>query len=297
MSQQSIPYEPSAETLPALPGMPDSIGVQKLNHVDSAEVLAFLAVRPLHTVIMTGFIRDNGLISPLNRGAFYAYRNQLNELEGVALIGHATLFEARSEAAVIALALAARCCPDIHMLVGERGRMKLFWRHYGEGKPSPRLVYHELLYDLCQLADAQAVEGLRQATLDDLELLLPVYAAMTFNVSGRNPHRMDPAGFRQRWARRVEQGRVWAWVEQDEILFTACVASDSHAVTYLEGIHVNYKYRGKGYGLRCIVQLSQHLLTRASTVCGFVDKQNKPARSLYEKAGYEMRAHYQIMYL
>jgi GNAT superfamily N-acetyltransferase len=277
--------------------MTDYVGVQKLNDTDSAEALAFLAARPLHTVSLAGFIRDNGLISPFNRGSFYAYRNELNELEGVALIGHATLFEARSEAAVKALALAARCCPHVHMLVGEQRRMKLFWRHYGEGKPSPRLVYHELLYGLHQLADAEAVEGLRLATTLDVELLLPVYAAMAFNVSGKNPYRMDPAGFRQRWARRIEQGRAWVWVEGEEILFTACVASDIQAVAYLEGVHVNYKHRGKGYGLRCITQLSRNLLTHAGTVCGFVDKQNKPARSLYEKAGYKIRAHYQKIYL
>ena len=33
-----------------------------------AEALAFLAAEPLHNVYMSGFIRDNGLVSPLNRG-------------------------------------------------------------------------------------------------------------------------------------------------------------------------------------------------------------------------------------
>ena len=58
-----------------------------------AEVLAFLADRPLHTVSLTGLIEDNGLVSPLNRGAFYGCRNRQGQLEGVALIGHATLME------------------------------------------------------------------------------------------------------------------------------------------------------------------------------------------------------------
>jgi ribosomal protein S18 acetylase RimI-like enzyme len=297
MSQQPITYEASEQTLPSLTGIADAARVQQLDGANPAEVLDFLAVRPLQTVIMRGFIRDNGLSSPLNRGAFYAYRNELNELEGVALFGHVTMFEARSEAAIIALALAARCYPRIRVVVGEQGWIELFWRHYGEGKPSPRLVYHELLYDLRQIADAQAVEDLRPAALPDLELLLSVYAAMTFEVNGIDMLKRDPIGFRQRWEYRIGQGRVWVWMQDGELLFSASVAADTPTGAYIEGVHVNGKYRGKGYGLRCMVQLSRNLLTGASTICGFVDEQNKPARALYEKAGYEPRSHYQKFYL
>jgi hypothetical protein len=40
----------------------------RFTHEFEAEVLDFLSERPLHTVAMTGFIRDNGLVSELNRG-------------------------------------------------------------------------------------------------------------------------------------------------------------------------------------------------------------------------------------
>jgi hypothetical protein len=80
-----------------------SVSIQKLSAEDQHEVLAFLAERPLHTIFMTGFIRDNGLVSPLNRGTFYACRNEEGHLEGVSLIGHATLIETRSSRALEAL--------------------------------------------------------------------------------------------------------------------------------------------------------------------------------------------------
>src|SRR5689334_2357107 len=60
---------------------------------DKTEALTFLATRPVHTVALRGFIRDNGLESSRNRGKFYGYRNCEGQLEGVALIGHATLVE------------------------------------------------------------------------------------------------------------------------------------------------------------------------------------------------------------
>src|SRR5688572_12703438 len=76
-----------------------------LTENDRQEVMDFLKIRPVHTVVMTSFIRDNGFENPNNRGAFYGYRNFAGEFEGVALIGHTTLVEARSEDALIALAL------------------------------------------------------------------------------------------------------------------------------------------------------------------------------------------------
>ncbi|HXG67243.1 MAG TPA: hypothetical protein VNO70_19225, partial [Blastocatellia bacterium] len=69
-----------------------------------AEIIAFLAECPADTFGLAGFIRNNGLVSPHNRGEFYACRDEEGELEGVALIGHSTLFAARSEAAIATFA-------------------------------------------------------------------------------------------------------------------------------------------------------------------------------------------------
>ena len=74
------------------------VTVEAVTEAECAEVLAFLAERPTHTVVMAGFIRDHGLISPLNRGTFYACRNRAGRIEGVALVGHATLLETRTTA-------------------------------------------------------------------------------------------------------------------------------------------------------------------------------------------------------
>ena len=90
-----------------------------LTNKSKTEVPNFLAERPLHTVAMTGFIRDNELVSPANRGAFYGVRNDEGKLEGVALIGHATLMETRTQRAVHAFAEVAQKCSATHMILGE----------------------------------------------------------------------------------------------------------------------------------------------------------------------------------
>src|SRR5688500_475042 len=83
-----------------IPAVSDRVTVHPLTDEHKAEVLDFLSARPLHTVFLAGFIRDNGLVSLLNRGTFYAARGREGRLEGVALIGHATLIEARTDAAL-----------------------------------------------------------------------------------------------------------------------------------------------------------------------------------------------------
>src|ERR1700730_6435815 len=66
--------------------------VEELGREHEAEVLDFLAANPIHTVLMASLVRDNGLISPDNRGSFYACRDRQGRLEGVALIGQVTVF-------------------------------------------------------------------------------------------------------------------------------------------------------------------------------------------------------------
>src|SRR5438552_9482731 len=73
--------------------------VSELGETETNEVLAFLSERPIHTVCMVGMIRDNGLTSEHNRGTFYGCRNSEGRLEGVALIGHATLIDTRTRGA------------------------------------------------------------------------------------------------------------------------------------------------------------------------------------------------------
>ncbi|PYS73322.1 MAG: hypothetical protein DMF73_06170 [Acidobacteria bacterium] len=53
------------------PTIGDPGQVQPLLGENEAEVLDFLSAHPLLTFVMTGWIRDNGLVSQLNRGTFH----------------------------------------------------------------------------------------------------------------------------------------------------------------------------------------------------------------------------------
>lgn len=277
----------------------NSLAVQELTHEHEAEVLNFLAMRPLHTVAMVSLIRDNGLINPLNRGTFYAcYDRVTGDLEGVALIGHATLIETRTEAGLEAFAPIARNCQRTHVIMGEREKLESFWFHYAEDEQAPRLLCREMLFEQRFPAEVhECVPGLRRATLDDLHLVAPVQAAMAFEESGVNPLEKDPEGFRARCARRIEQGRSWVWVEEGRLIFRVDIIAETSEVAYLEGVYVNPQERGKGYGLRCMAQLSQTLLARLNSLCLLVSEQNQEVADFYRKAGYKLRSYYDTIYM
>ena len=272
--------------------------VEELTNANTAEVIDFLNRRPIHTVTMLGFIRDNGIQSKLNRGKFYSCRNRDGRLEGVALIGHATLMETTTDRALDALADVAKRCNNAHMIMGESERIECFWRQYESGGQEMRLACREFLFELQGSECApEEVDGFRLATLDDLELVMPVQAQMAFEESGVNPMERDPEGFRARCSRRIQQGRTWVVIENGTLMFKADLISETDDVAYLEGVWVNPERRRSKFGLRCMSQLADLLFKNKMSICLLVNERNTGAHNFYRKAGYEFRSIYDTIFL
>ena len=271
--------------------------IGELSAADEPEVFEFLSARRIHTVFMASMIRDNGLVSPHNRGSFYSCRDRYGRLEGVALLGHATVIEARSENSLASFARLARNCLNAHLIRGEQESISSFWKHYANSGQKPRLTCRELLFEQKTAATSEGASDLQPATLNDLDKVMAVNAAMAFHEAGTSPLQNDPGGFRARTARRIEQGRVWVWNQDDRLIFKADVVAETPQVTYLEGVHIHAEERRKGYGLRCLTNLSAMLLERTESICLTVNEKNKSAMKFYEKAGYEFHSHYETIYL
>lgn len=272
--------------------------ISELNQSHEAEVFEFLAARPIHTVFMSSLIRDNGLVSPHNRGSFYACRDRYGLLEGVALVGHATVIEARTENSLARFARLAGNCLNAHLIRGEQETIDNFWKHYASSRQEPRLICREMLFEQrAPVPPTESVDDLRPATLNDLNKVVAVNATMAFDEGGSSPLQKDPGGFRNRTARRIQQGRVWIWIQDHRLIFKADVVGDTPEVTYLEGVHVHVEERRRGYGLRCLTSLSSILLGRSESICLTINEQNKKALNFYEKAGYRFHSHYETIYL
>ncbi len=271
--------------------------VHSLVNSHKNEVLNFLAARPRHTFIMTSWIRDNGLVSDFNRGRFYGCRDAEGRLQGVALIGHITLFETEMDPALAAFASLTHGCPTAHTVLGEENQVSQFLNYYARGGQAPRMVCRDLLFEKRAASYVETVPSLRPATIKDLDLIVPAHAQTALEESGINPLEADPEGFRQRCARRVEQRRVWVSIEQERLKFKADIVSNTPEVVYIEGVYVSSEHRGNGYGARCMTQLTNSLLSRTKSVCLLVSQTNSAAQACYRKAGYKLRETYDTLYL
>ncbi len=276
----------------------ESVQVERLANSDEAEVLEFLSHRPIHTVAMMSMIRDNGIVSSLNRGTFYGCRDLKGQLEGVALVGHATLMETVSDRALAALAQVARECPNTHMIMGEKERIADFWGHYADTGRKHRLACREWLFELTLPVTArQPVAGLRPATVAELELVMPIQAELAYAESGINPMQVDADGFRKRCLRRIEQGRTWVVVENNLLVFKADVISKTPEVIYLEGIWLREDRRNQNLGTRLMSELMRRLLENTKSVCLLVNEANEWAQHFYRKCGFNFRATYETIFL
>jgi uncharacterized protein len=272
--------------------------VQRLTEAHKTEALDFLAGRPIYSVCMASYIRDNGVISAHNRGAFYGYRNARGRLIGVALIGHATLIETKSDDALRAFARVKQAYRTTHFIRGEQKMIERFWTYYAQFGHRPRLVCRELLFELTSAREfAVDAPTLQSATLDDLEEIAAINASIIVDERGVNPLQTDPTGFRERLARRIKQGRFWLVKENGHIVFKADVFAETPEMAYLEGIYVHAQARGRGLGLRCLTQLGTVLLTRSRATCLLMNEKHQDLARFYRRAGYEFRGFFDTIYL
>ena len=265
--------------------------VQELTETEKPEVLSFLTIRPVHTVIMRSFIQDNGLASELNRGRFYGYRNRAGELEGVALIGHTTLVEAHTEEALRALALTAgRSDAKIHFMMSDGDSIEAFWKDFAGADAQPRLVCLELLFEIKHpVLVREPVPGMRPAKPEELLPVAEAHAEVALAESGVDPLVRDREGFLQRVRRRIEQERVWVVFDGEELVFKADIVAETPEVMYLEGIYVNSNRRGQGLGTACLSQLSRTLLEKVKHVSLLSNVDFHQAHRAYLKAGFKSR--------
>jgi ribosomal protein S18 acetylase RimI-like enzyme len=289
----------AAPTAPYLPIQSFSAGARKLtDDDDSNEVLQFLAQRLPDTVVMSGLIRDHGFVNDRNRGTFHSYRDAAGRLRGVALIGHATFIDTSDDDAMKAFAVIAQRCKSIHMILGQHELMNSFWKQYALSKRLPRRRCRELLFEQRKsIKLLQPVPSLCLATLEDLDLIIPIHAQLAFEESGINPLQRDAAGFRERCAQRIAKGRVWAWIDEGTLMFKADIASDLPEAIYIEGVYVDPRHRRRGHAIRCLTQLGNILLERTKALYVLVNENNMGAQALLHHAGYQLRDRYDTIFL
>ena len=189
----------------------------------------------------------------------------------------------------------ARAAP--RMLIGETEAVSELWAAARTRMPRPREDRPgQPVYRLDEPPE-DAGTGLRPATTDDLELLVPACALAHEQEIGVDPLRRDADGFRWRTRAQIEEGRSWLWEEDGVILFKAEASAWTPSAVQLQQVWVDPAVRGRRNGERGLRDLCRLLLREVPTVCLFVRADNVPAIRLYETIGMQRVLDYRSILL
>jgi ribosomal protein S18 acetylase RimI-like enzyme len=171
------------------------------------------------------------------------------------------------------------------MIIGEQGAVGELWDAASTQMPVPRDDRPGQPVYILDAAPAPGDTGLRAATLDDLELLVPACAAAHREEIGLDPLERDADGYRLRTRSQIEQGRSWIWLDGSTILFKAEASAWTPTAVQLQQVWVDPAARRQGYARRALGDLCRRLLAHTPYVCLFVRPENAPAIGLYESIG------------
>ena len=184
-------------------------GVPALKEPELDEILAFCAEDPVERVFLEDIARRG-----LGRFTALARNGHLTALchAGANLVPSG---EGCGAFAELADDWRAR------MIIGEQGAVTELWDAASPRLPPPREDRPGQPVYVLDEAPEPGETGLRAATPDDFDLLLPACAAAHREEIGIDPLDRDPEGFRWRTRAQIDEGRSWLWAEGGTILFKA----------------------------------------------------------------------------
>ncbi len=247
------------------------------------QILGFCAEDPVERVFLEDVARRG-----LGRFAAVGRRGQLTALCHVG----ANVVPSGAGCGAFARAAAAG---RARMVIGEEGAVSDLWASAESLMETPREDRPgQPVYVLEHPPDAGGT-GLREATLADLDLLVPACAAAHEEEIGINPLAGDPDGFRWRTQAQIGEGRSWIWVDSGKILFKAEASAWTPEAVQLQQVWVDPAVRNRGNAQRALRDLCRRLLEAVPRVCLFVRPENAPAIRVYEAVGMERTITYRSL--
>ncbi|HZO51003.1 MAG TPA: GNAT family N-acetyltransferase [Gaiellaceae bacterium] len=251
----------------------------------SEEILAFCARDPIERV----FLED---VARRGHGRFLALRED-DALQALCHLGTNVVPSGRGCGAFSGAV--AKAGP--RMLIGEERAVSELWEAARRKLPRAREDRPGQPVYAMWSAPEPGGTGLRPATLDDLDLLVPACAASHLEELGVDPLRRDPEGFRWRTRAQIEEGRSWIWEQEGVILFKAEASAWTPSAVQLQQVWVDPPVRRRGFAGRALRDLILLLLERTPAVTLFVRRDNVPAIRLYESIGMERVLSYRSVLL
>lgn len=128
----------------------------------------------------------------------------------------------------------------------------------------------------------------RRVRRDEVDLVLPACVAMFTEEVGVSPLLGDGGAlYRARVAELVHQGRAFARIEGDAVLFKAEIGAATDRACQVQGVWVHPSMRGRGLGAAGTAAVAEQVRgTLSDVVSLYVNDYNTAARRAYAKAGF-----------
>ncbi|AFA73059.1 putative acetyltransferase [Gordonia polyisoprenivorans VH2] len=182
-------------------------------------------------------------------------------------------------------AAGARVCSSI---VGDADLALTLWDRIGATWGPAREV--RPVQPLMALHGAPHVEPdphVRLVTHDDLEAYLPAAVDMFIGEVGVDPCAGDGGrSYRRRLASLIAARRVFARFEHGEVVFKAEIGSMSRAVGQIQGVWVDPRMRGRGYGGAGTAAVATAITALGRIPSLYVNSFNLPAQAAYRRIGF-----------
>ncbi len=256
---------------------------EKLVEPRLEQILAFCAEQPVERVFLEDIAR-RGL------GRFHALERD-GGLDALCHVGANAVPSGRDCASFADAVVRGQA----RMILGEEDAVDDLWEAVRRRMPEPRDDRPgQPVYELRE-PPAPGDTGLRDATLDDYERLVPACAAAHLEEIGIDPLRRDPHGFRWRTRAQIEERRSWIWLEDGVICFKAEASAWTPSAVQLQQVWVDPEVRNRGYAQRAMRDLCRLLLEQVPAVCLFVRPENTPAIHVYEGIGMQRTISYRSL--
>ena len=241
------------------------------------QILAFCAADPIERV----FLED---VARRDLGRFCAFSGG-DGLDALCHVGANVVPSGRDCRRFAEVAARSRA----RMIIGDERAVAELWSAARRRMPTPREDRPAQPVYVIDEPPEPGVTGLRPATADDYELLVPAWGGAPAGEKGVETH--PPAAGGVRWSSRlqIDEGRSWIWREGDTILFKAEASAWTPSAVQLQQVWVDPDVRNHKNAQRGMRDLIRLLLTAVPSVCLFVRPENAPAIRVYEAVG--MRRH------
>lgn len=247
------------------------------------QILAFCAEDPVERVFLEDVAR-RGL------GRFSAVQRD-GKLTALCHVG-ANIVPAGEGCAAFADAAARG---RARMLIGEEKAVGELWDAVRRRMPPPRTDRPGQPVYVIEEPPPAGGTGLRLATHDDLDVLVPACAAAHYEELRIDPLARDRDGFVWRTRAQIEEGRSWLWREGDTILFKAEASARTPSAVQLQQVWADPPARGRGNAHRALCDLFRELLVTTPRVCLFVRPENDRAIRTYEAVGMQRTGTYRSL--